>query len=38
MTGDIKNTLEGLRRNVHIQGTVTALILKLKSHIAAAGN
>ncbi len=38
ITDDIKNTLEGLRRNVHIQGTVTALVLKLKSHIAAAGN
>ncbi len=38
MTDDIKNTLEGLRRNVHIQGTVTALALKLKSHILSAGN
>ncbi|MGH8016364.1 MAG: hypothetical protein ACREBV_09250, partial [Candidatus Zixiibacteriota bacterium] len=38
MTDEIKNTLEGLRRNVHIQGAVTALALKLKSHIAAAGN
>ena len=38
MTDDLKNTLEGLRRNVHIQGTVTALVLKLKSHIAVAGN
>lgn len=38
MTNDIKNTLESFRRNVHIQGAVTALALKLKSHIAAAGN
>lgn len=38
MTDDIKNTLEGLRRNVHIQGALTALALKLKSHISVARN
>lgn len=38
MSDDIKYTLEGLRRNVHIQGAVSALALKLKSHLAAAGN
>lgn len=38
MSADIKNTLEGLRRNVHIQGAVTALALRLKSHLSAAAN
>ncbi len=38
MTDDIKNTLEGLRRNVHIQGALTALALKLKSHVRDARN
>jgi len=38
MSDEIKNTLEGLRRNVHIQGAVTALALRLKSHLNAAGN
>jgi len=38
MTDDIKNALEGLRRYVHIQGTLTALALKLMSHISAARN
>lgn len=38
MADGIKNTLEGLRRYVHIQGAVTALALKLKSHISAARN
>jgi len=38
MADEIKNTLEGLRRYVHIQGAVTALALKLKSHISAVRN
>ena len=36
MADDIKNTLEDLRRNSHIQGALTSLTLKLKSHIGAA--
>lgn len=36
MADEIKNTLEGLHRNVHIQGAVTALALKMKSQIGAA--
>jgi len=38
MADDIKNTLEDLRRNSHIQGALTSLTLKLKSHIGAAAN
>jgi DNA polymerase-3 subunit delta' len=38
MADDIKNTLEDLRRNSHIQGALTALTLKLKSHISASAN
>lgn len=38
MADDIKNTLEDLRRNSHIQGALTSLTLKLKSHIGVAAN
>ena len=38
MADDIKNTLEDLRRNSHIQGALTSLTLRLKSHISAASN
>lgn len=36
MAGDIKNTLADLRLNVHIQGSLMALALKLRGRIAAA--
>lgn len=36
MTSDIKNTLADLRLNVHIQGALMALALRLKAHITAA--
>lgn len=38
MTVEIKNTLEGLRRNVHIQAAITALAFKLKENIIATAN
>jgi DNA polymerase-3 subunit delta' len=36
MVDDIKNTLADLRLNVHIQGALMALALRLKAHIRAA--
>jgi hypothetical protein len=36
MAGEIKNTLADMRLNVHIQGALMALALRLKAHIAAA--
>jgi len=36
MAGDIKNTLADLRLNVHIQGALMALALKLRARIATA--
>ncbi|UCG63068.1 MAG: hypothetical protein JSV52_07240 [Candidatus Zixiibacteriota bacterium] len=36
MVDDIKNTLADLRLNVHIQGALMALALRLKAHIQAA--
>jgi hypothetical protein len=35
MAEDIKNTLADLRLNVHIQGALMALALKLKRNISA---